>query len=150
MSLDIQSHLGLEHRPPKIWRKPKKRKQDVGQTSELRDQVQQSTKKKGIDSSMNLTVHQHNRENVLAFPTPIQNSASTVVKPAAPFMGGHPTIHRPPAPTMGVAESPQNLGSLVRPLEVNGKEENARPTNDGDEDEVVIETQNLEDETMVT
>ncbi|GAU14648.1 hypothetical protein TSUD_97120 [Trifolium subterraneum] len=146
-----QLHLGLEHRPPKIWRKPKKRKQEAGQTSVLRDQVQpKSTQEKDIDPLMNLTVPQRNRENVIAFPITTQNHASTVVKIAAPLMGDDPTIHRPPTPTMGVADSPQILGSLVRPPELNGKEVNVGSTNHGDEEEVVIETQNMEDETMVT
>ncbi|PNX93227.1 hypothetical protein L195_g016378 [Trifolium pratense] len=35
-----QFHLGLEHKPPKLWRKPKKRKHDLGQTSTVQNPTQ--------------------------------------------------------------------------------------------------------------
>ncbi|CAJ2665276.1 unnamed protein product [Trifolium pratense] len=91
---------------------------------------------------------QENREVVNIFPAVMQPTDPTVLHPASPFMGGVPTILRPPAPAMGASDSPQILGSPNRPLEANGKEENVCSTIHGEEDEVALETQNLEDENM--
>ncbi|PNX92766.1 hypothetical protein L195_g015907 [Trifolium pratense] len=123
----------------------------MGQTLEIRDTTQQKpTQRKDIDPSIQLTMLQENREVVNIFPAVMQPTDPTVLHPASPFMGGVPTILRPPAPAMGASDSPQILGSPNRPLEANGKEENVCSTIHGEEDEVALETQNLEDENMVT
>jgi hypothetical protein len=134
-------HMGLEHKPPRLWRKPKKRKNEISPSLEERRPILVSSPHKSSNVMPTTTLSRNNNEKIVkGFSTTPLDRTTTELTKSTPVLtllrNGAASLRDPGQPR--VTNNFDNV-RIEEPISTQDKE-----------DEMVPETQKPEDDFMGT